>query len=173
MSKVNEGSKIELQTKTLQALLREAKKASLNDPDPNAPKKNRFYVPQVKKDKGVLLDEGTGFCDFGRSQLVLPIHSAVCRLSKSIANLASPHGWQSGTLGELNSRVAARRVVLVITRIAFLQLLQLFCSFLLGTWIEEQSKDTNMQKGTKQTEEMKKEETGDRQRHLANRRVAI
>uniref|UniRef100_M1DYZ5 Uncharacterized protein n=1 Tax=Solanum tuberosum TaxID=4113 RepID=M1DYZ5_SOLTU len=42
-----------------------------------------------------------------------------------------------------------------------------------GIWIEEQSKKTNMQKGTKQTEEVKKGEPDDRQEHLANRRVAI
>uniref|UniRef100_M1DZM2 Integrase core domain containing protein n=1 Tax=Solanum tuberosum TaxID=4113 RepID=M1DZM2_SOLTU len=38
-----------------------------------------------------------------------------------------------------------------------------------GTWIEEQSKDTNMKRGTKQTEEMKKGKPGDRHGHLANR----
>uniref|UniRef100_M1DLY2 Uncharacterized protein n=1 Tax=Solanum tuberosum TaxID=4113 RepID=M1DLY2_SOLTU len=41
----------------------------------------------------------------------------------------------------------------------------------LGTWIEEQSKDTNRQKETKQTEEMKKGEPEDCQEHLACRRV--
>uniref|UniRef100_M1DQ73 Uncharacterized protein n=1 Tax=Solanum tuberosum TaxID=4113 RepID=M1DQ73_SOLTU len=41
-----------------------------------------------------------------------------------------------------------------------------------GTWIEEQSKDTNMQKGTKQTEEMKKGKPGDPQENLANCRRA-
>uniref|UniRef100_M1E119 Uncharacterized protein n=1 Tax=Solanum tuberosum TaxID=4113 RepID=M1E119_SOLTU len=41
-----------------------------------------------------------------------------------------------------------------------------------GIWIEKQSKDTNMQKRTKQTEEVKKGEPEDRQEHLAYRRVA-
>jgi len=41
-----------------------------------------------------------------------------------------------------------------------------------GIWIEEQSKDANRQKGTKQTEEMNKGKPGDRQEHLVNRRVA-
>uniref|UniRef100_M1DC42 Gag-pol polyprotein n=1 Tax=Solanum tuberosum TaxID=4113 RepID=M1DC42_SOLTU len=40
-------------------------------------------------------------------------------------------------------------------------------------WIEEQIKDTNKQKGTKQTEEVKKDEPDDRLEHLANHRVAI
>uniref|UniRef100_M1E0C7 Gag-pol protein n=1 Tax=Solanum tuberosum TaxID=4113 RepID=M1E0C7_SOLTU len=34
-----------------------------------------------------------------------------------------------------------------------------------GIWIEEQSKDTNRQKGTKQTEEMKKGEHEDLEEH--------
>uniref|UniRef100_M1DW85 Uncharacterized protein n=1 Tax=Solanum tuberosum TaxID=4113 RepID=M1DW85_SOLTU len=38
-----------------------------------------------------------------------------------------------------------------------------------GIWIEEQSKDTNRQKGTKQIEELKKGKPGDRQEHLTNR----
>ena len=42
----------------------------------------------------------------------------------------------------------------------------------LGTWIEEQSMDTNKQKGTKQTKELKKDKSGDLQEHSANRRVA-
>ncbi|KAG5580452.1 hypothetical protein H5410_051079 [Solanum commersonii] len=37
-----------------------------------------------------------------------------------------------------------------------------------GIWIEEQCKDTNMQRGTKQTEEMKKGKPGDSPGHLAN-----
>ena len=37
--------------------------------------------------------------------------------------------------------------------------------------IEEQSKDTNRQKGTKQTEEVEKGEPGDCQEHLVNHRV--
>uniref|UniRef100_M1DG70 Uncharacterized protein n=1 Tax=Solanum tuberosum TaxID=4113 RepID=M1DG70_SOLTU len=41
-----------------------------------------------------------------------------------------------------------------------------------GIWIEDQSKDTNRQKRTKQTEEVKKGELEDRHEHLANRRVA-
>uniref|UniRef100_M1E0R6 Polyprotein protein n=1 Tax=Solanum tuberosum TaxID=4113 RepID=M1E0R6_SOLTU len=39
-------------------------------------------------------------------------------------------------------------------------------------WIEEQSKDTNVQKGTKRAERMKKSKSGDRQVHLANHRMA-
>uniref|UniRef100_M1DNL8 Uncharacterized protein n=1 Tax=Solanum tuberosum TaxID=4113 RepID=M1DNL8_SOLTU len=41
-----------------------------------------------------------------------------------------------------------------------------------GISIEEQSKDTNRQKGTKQTEEVKKGEPEDRQEHSACHRVA-
>ncbi|KAH0669381.1 hypothetical protein KY285_023539 [Solanum tuberosum] len=41
-----------------------------------------------------------------------------------------------------------------------------------GIWIEEQSKDTNLQKGTKQAERMKKSKSGDRQVHLASCRTA-
>ncbi|KAG5590041.1 hypothetical protein H5410_040555 [Solanum commersonii] len=41
-----------------------------------------------------------------------------------------------------------------------------------GIWIEEQSKDTNRQKETKQTKEMKMDESEDRQEHLTCRRVA-
>ncbi|KAH0765077.1 hypothetical protein KY285_000948 [Solanum tuberosum] len=41
-----------------------------------------------------------------------------------------------------------------------------------GICFKEQSKDTNRQKGTKQTEEMKKGEPEDRQEHSACRRVA-
>uniref|UniRef100_M1DFL4 Polyprotein protein n=1 Tax=Solanum tuberosum TaxID=4113 RepID=M1DFL4_SOLTU len=41
-----------------------------------------------------------------------------------------------------------------------------------GICIEEQSKDTNMQNGTKQAKDMKKGKPGDLQEHLANRRVA-
>ncbi|WMV45745.1 hypothetical protein MTR67_039130 [Solanum verrucosum] len=39
-------------------------------------------------------------------------------------------------------------------------------------WIEEQSKDTNMQTGTKQAEEMKMEEPKDHQEHSTCRRVS-
>ncbi|KAG5620477.1 hypothetical protein H5410_005695 [Solanum commersonii] len=39
-------------------------------------------------------------------------------------------------------------------------------------WIEEQSKDTNRQKGTKQAEEMKMHEPEDCQEHSACHRVA-
>uniref|UniRef100_M1DRG4 Uncharacterized protein n=1 Tax=Solanum tuberosum TaxID=4113 RepID=M1DRG4_SOLTU len=42
-----------------------------------------------------------------------------------------------------------------------------------GNWIEEQSKDTNFQKGTKQADRRKKRDRGDRQVHLASRRVAM
>uniref|UniRef100_M1DN85 Integrase core domain containing protein n=1 Tax=Solanum tuberosum TaxID=4113 RepID=M1DN85_SOLTU len=41
-----------------------------------------------------------------------------------------------------------------------------------GIWIEEQSKDTNRQKGTKQAEEMKKGDPVDCQEHSAYRQVA-
>ncbi|KAG5609715.1 hypothetical protein H5410_020996, partial [Solanum commersonii] len=41
-----------------------------------------------------------------------------------------------------------------------------------GIRIEEQSKDTNRQNGTKQTEEIKKDKLGDHQEHLVNHRVA-
>uniref|UniRef100_M1DBP9 Integrase core domain containing protein n=1 Tax=Solanum tuberosum TaxID=4113 RepID=M1DBP9_SOLTU len=40
----------------------------------------------------------------------------------------------------------------------------------IGIWIEEQSKDTNLQKGIKRVERMKKYKPGDRQVHLASRR---
>uniref|UniRef100_M1DLA9 Polyprotein protein n=1 Tax=Solanum tuberosum TaxID=4113 RepID=M1DLA9_SOLTU len=40
-------------------------------------------------------------------------------------------------------------------------------------WVEEQSKDTNMQKGTKQAKRMKKGKPGDRQGPLANRQMFI
>ncbi|XP_049345384.1 uncharacterized protein LOC125809870 [Solanum verrucosum] len=39
----------------------EAKQAPYVGRDPNAPKKNRFYVLQANKDKGANLDEGTGY----------------------------------------------------------------------------------------------------------------
>ncbi|XP_049344092.1 uncharacterized protein LOC125808399 [Solanum verrucosum] len=39
---------------------REAKQTSLNDPDLDAPKRNRFYALQSNKDKGVNPDERTG-----------------------------------------------------------------------------------------------------------------
>uniref|UniRef100_M1E022 Integrase core domain containing protein n=1 Tax=Solanum tuberosum TaxID=4113 RepID=M1E022_SOLTU len=42
-----------------------------------------------------------------------------------------------------------------------------------GIWIEEQSKDTNRQKGTKQTDEVEKSEPDDRQDHSASCRVAL
>uniref|UniRef100_M1DFI5 Uncharacterized protein n=1 Tax=Solanum tuberosum TaxID=4113 RepID=M1DFI5_SOLTU len=42
----------------------------------------------------------------------------------------------------------------------------------MGTWIEERSKDTNMQKGTKQIEELKKGKPSDRQERLTNCRRA-
>uniref|UniRef100_M1DHE1 Uncharacterized protein n=1 Tax=Solanum tuberosum TaxID=4113 RepID=M1DHE1_SOLTU len=42
-----------------------------------------------------------------------------------------------------------------------------------GIWSEEQSKDTNRQKGTKQTEEVENNEPNDHQEHLTNHRVAI
>uniref|UniRef100_M1DCI0 Uncharacterized protein n=1 Tax=Solanum tuberosum TaxID=4113 RepID=M1DCI0_SOLTU len=42
-----------------------------------------------------------------------------------------------------------------------------------GIWIEEHSKDTNRQKGTKQTEEVEKGEPNDRQDHSTTRRVAL
>ncbi|KAG5590405.1 hypothetical protein H5410_040919 [Solanum commersonii] len=41
-----------------------------------------------------------------------------------------------------------------------------------GIWIEKQCKDTNLQKGTKQAEKMKKRKSGDRQVHLVSRRMA-
>uniref|UniRef100_M1DVS2 Uncharacterized protein n=1 Tax=Solanum tuberosum TaxID=4113 RepID=M1DVS2_SOLTU len=41
-----------------------------------------------------------------------------------------------------------------------------------GMWIEEQSKDTNKEKGTKQAEKMKKDEPEDRQEQFACRQVA-
>uniref|UniRef100_M1DSS1 Uncharacterized protein n=1 Tax=Solanum tuberosum TaxID=4113 RepID=M1DSS1_SOLTU len=41
-----------------------------------------------------------------------------------------------------------------------------------GIWIEEQSKDTNRQTGTKQAEEIKMEEPEDRQEHSACHRVS-
>ncbi|XP_049410605.1 uncharacterized protein LOC125873796 [Solanum stenotomum] len=46
--------------RTLMARGREAKQASLNGPNLNAPKKNRFYVPQANKDRGANPDEGIG-----------------------------------------------------------------------------------------------------------------
>uniref|UniRef100_M1D9S3 Gag-pol polyprotein n=1 Tax=Solanum tuberosum TaxID=4113 RepID=M1D9S3_SOLTU len=45
---------------TLTARGREAKQASLNGPDLDAPKRNRFYMLQANKDKGANPDEGTG-----------------------------------------------------------------------------------------------------------------
>uniref|UniRef100_M1DSU9 Uncharacterized protein n=1 Tax=Solanum tuberosum TaxID=4113 RepID=M1DSU9_SOLTU len=42
----------------------------------------------------------------------------------------------------------------------------------IGIWIEEQIKDTNRQKETKQAEELKKGKPGDRIEHLANHQVA-
>uniref|UniRef100_M1DR05 Uncharacterized protein n=1 Tax=Solanum tuberosum TaxID=4113 RepID=M1DR05_SOLTU len=47
-----------------------------------------------------------------------------------------------------------------------------YCGLIDGVWIEEKNKDTNRQKGTKQTEEVKKGEPEDRQEHLACCRVA-
>ncbi|XP_049394755.1 uncharacterized protein LOC125859061 [Solanum stenotomum] len=44
---------------TLTAKGREAKQVSLDSSDPNAPKRNCFYVLQANKDKGANLDEGT------------------------------------------------------------------------------------------------------------------
>uniref|UniRef100_M1DRB1 NTGP4 n=1 Tax=Solanum tuberosum TaxID=4113 RepID=M1DRB1_SOLTU len=41
-----------------------------------------------------------------------------------------------------------------------------------GIWIEEQSKDTHLQKGTKRAERMKKYKFGDRQDYLASRRMS-
>ena len=45
---------------TLTAKEREAKKASLSGPNPNAPKYGRFYALRFKEDKEALSDEGTG-----------------------------------------------------------------------------------------------------------------
>ncbi|KAK4733632.1 hypothetical protein R3W88_007893 [Solanum pinnatisectum] len=45
---------------TLSIQGRETKQDSLDGPDPNAPRKNRFYVLQANKDKGANSDEGTG-----------------------------------------------------------------------------------------------------------------
>ncbi|XP_049369356.1 uncharacterized protein LOC125834230 [Solanum verrucosum] len=45
---------------TLMAKGRETNQASLDGPDPNAPKRNRFYVLQANKDKGANPDEGIG-----------------------------------------------------------------------------------------------------------------
>uniref|UniRef100_M1E141 Uncharacterized protein n=1 Tax=Solanum tuberosum TaxID=4113 RepID=M1E141_SOLTU len=45
---------------TLSAKRGETKQASLDGPDPNAPKRNHFYMLQANKDKGAHLDEGTG-----------------------------------------------------------------------------------------------------------------
>uniref|UniRef100_M1DQR2 Gag-pol polyprotein n=1 Tax=Solanum tuberosum TaxID=4113 RepID=M1DQR2_SOLTU len=44
---------------TLAARGREAKQASYVGPDPNAPKKNRFYALEANKDNGANPDEGT------------------------------------------------------------------------------------------------------------------
>ncbi|XP_049406077.1 uncharacterized protein LOC125869664 [Solanum stenotomum] len=45
---------------TLSAKGRDDNQASLDGSDPNAPKRNRFYVVQANKDKRANLDEGTG-----------------------------------------------------------------------------------------------------------------
>uniref|UniRef100_M1DFI3 Uncharacterized protein n=1 Tax=Solanum tuberosum TaxID=4113 RepID=M1DFI3_SOLTU len=42
-----------------------------------------------------------------------------------------------------------------------------------GMWIKEQSKDNNMQKGTKQAEEVEEGDPSDRQDHSATRRVSL
>uniref|UniRef100_M1CTW6 Uncharacterized protein n=1 Tax=Solanum tuberosum TaxID=4113 RepID=M1CTW6_SOLTU len=52
-------------------------------------------------------------------------------------------------------------------------LLQLVLFLFACIWIEEQSMDTNLQKGTKRAERRKKREPSDRQVHLASRRVGI
>ncbi|KAK4708601.1 hypothetical protein R3W88_029526 [Solanum pinnatisectum] len=59
---------------TLASKGREAKQASLNGPNHDAPRKNRFYVLQANKDKGANPDEGGGFylhvhCDHGLKAL--------------------------------------------------------------------------------------------------------
>uniref|UniRef100_M1DJZ9 CCHC-type domain-containing protein n=1 Tax=Solanum tuberosum TaxID=4113 RepID=M1DJZ9_SOLTU len=45
---------------TLLAKGRDAKQASLSDPDSNAPKHGHFYALRSREDKGALLDDGTG-----------------------------------------------------------------------------------------------------------------
>uniref|UniRef100_M1DYX3 Gag-pol polyprotein n=1 Tax=Solanum tuberosum TaxID=4113 RepID=M1DYX3_SOLTU len=45
---------------TLTARGREAKQASLNGPNLDAPKRNHFYALQANKEKGANPDEGTG-----------------------------------------------------------------------------------------------------------------
>uniref|UniRef100_M1DV34 Retrotransposon gag protein n=1 Tax=Solanum tuberosum TaxID=4113 RepID=M1DV34_SOLTU len=41
----------------------------------------------------------------------------------------------------------------------------------ISIWIEEQSKDTKLQKGTKRVERMKKDKSGDHQVHLTSHRM--
>uniref|UniRef100_M1E194 Uncharacterized protein n=1 Tax=Solanum tuberosum TaxID=4113 RepID=M1E194_SOLTU len=69
-------------------------------------------------------------CNFGRSRLSLRSHSAIHRMLTPIAKLVLPQGWHTGTLGELKSHSAVHRVVFAITRITFLHIFSLFCSFL-------------------------------------------
>uniref|UniRef100_M1BES8 Cytochrome c maturation protein CcmFN n=2 Tax=Solanum tuberosum TaxID=4113 RepID=M1BES8_SOLTU len=71
----------------------------------------------------------SGFCDIRRSRLPSRSRSAIRRPPIPVTKLVLHQGWHAGTLSELKSHSTVRRVVLAITRIAFLHFFSLFDPF--------------------------------------------